>query len=367
MFRNLEERKSNQLLRTLRITEHLVDFASNDYLGFARSEALRTMISEKTKIYGEQLIGATGSRLISGNSAFLEELEYLIARYHRAEAGLIFNSGYDANLGFFSCIAQKGDTLITDESIHASIIDGTRLSYAQRFRFKHNDLDSLEKKLKQATGHVFVAVESVYSMDGDIAPLVEICDLTEQYHAHLIVDEAHATGIFGDGGRGLVCDHRLEDKVFARIHTFGKALGVHGAIILGSSQLRDYLINFARSFIYTTALPFHALLAIESAYHLLPYSKEQRLRLQQHIAFFREQSQHLPFEKLNSQSPIQGIVITGNEAAKTIAQKLESKGYYAKAILSPTVPAGKERLRICLHVFNTQEEISDLLHCLQNP
>ena len=193
----------------------------------------------------------------------------MLADFHKAESGLIFNSGYDANLGLFSCIAKKEDTLICDELIHASIIDGCRLSYANRFRFAHNDVEDLEDKLRRSKGNIFVAVESVYSMDGDMAPLKEIAAVCKKYNASLIVDEAHATGLFGDQGRGLVSQHGLEQEVFARVHTFGKALGCHGAVILGSETLRNYLVNFARSFIFTTALPVHSLIAVKCAYEML--------------------------------------------------------------------------------------------------
>ncbi len=362
----LAQRESAQLFRTLHTNDHLIDFASNDYLGFARSEALQQSIRQKTEAFQTCKAGSTGSRLISGNTQLAEDLERVIARYHQAAAGLLFNSGYDANVGLFACIASKGDTLITDELVHASIIDGARLSYATRFRFRHNDLHDLEKKLSHATGTIFIGVESVYSMNGDMAPLADMAVLAQRYKAHLIVDEAHATGIIGKDGSGLVSACGLEQQVLARVHTFGKALGVHGAVVLGSAQLRDYLINFARSFIYTTALPQHALLAIESAYQLLPHSQEQRLRLQQHIMYFRQQATSLPFDVLDSQSPVQGIVVPGNARAKAIAQRLEDRGFYVKAILSPTVPTGKERLRICLHAFNTTEEIAGLLQCLHD-
>lgn len=361
----LTARRQEQLFRSLTQPEHLTDFASNDYLGFARSKVLQQRIYEKASQYPDHKTGATGSRLISGNTALAEQLEQQIARFHQAAAALLFNSGYDANVGLFACLPQRGDTLLTDELVHASIIDGARLSYARRERFRHNDLQDLEDKLRQASGNIFIGVESVYSMDGDQAPLTEMAALAEKYQAYLIVDEAHATGVLGEGGRGLVCALGLEDRVLARIHTFGKALGVHGAAVVASSLLREYLINFARSFIYTTALPFHTLLSIRSAYELLPDSEPQRRQLQQHIDFFRAQSGKIPFETLDSKSPIQGIVIPGNENARKVAQTLEDNGYYAKAILSPTVPAGKERLRVCLHAFNTTEEIEGLISCLK--
>ena len=161
---------------------------------------------------------------------------------------MIFNSGYQANIGLFAAVAQKGDTIISDELIHASMIDGIRLSYASRLRFKHNDIKDLEKQLKKAKGNIFIGIESVYSMDGNLAPLTKMARLAKKYKAHLIVDEAHATGVFGKQGSGLVCALGLEDQVFARMHTFGKALGCHGAIVLGSEILKKYLVNFARPF-----------------------------------------------------------------------------------------------------------------------
>ena len=190
---------------------------------------------------------------------------------HNADAGLIFNSGYDANLGLFSALPQRGETIIADELIHASIIDGARLSYANRYTFRHNDLQSLEDKLKQAKGNCYVVIESVYSMDGDTPPIAEILTLTEQYEANLIVDEAHAVGLYGFG----LIDQQFQDRVFARIVTFGKALGCHGAIVLGSNLLREYLINFARSFIYTTAASFHQMASIKMAYQLLQESDDE--------------------------------------------------------------------------------------------
>jgi len=353
----LEKRKAENSLRSLKVTEGLVDFCSNDYLGFARAESLKKRITGELKKYPDHLIGSTGSRLLSGNTAYAEELEKSIASFHHAEAGLIFNSGYDSNIGLFSCIAQRNDTIIYDELSHASIIDGVRLSHAKSYKFAHNDLDDLEKKLKLSTGNIFVAVESVYSMDGDFAPLQDLVVLCKQYDAQLIVDEAHATGIFGELGRGRVHEAGLENKVFARMHTFGKALGVHGAIVLGSAELREYLVNFARSFIYSTTLPFHSLVSIKCAYDELKnqHPSADGLAIQQLIAHFRE-----TFKDNNSISPIQRIIIPGNDRVKKTASYIQENGFDVRPILSPTVPEGKERLRICLHTFNTKEEINKL-------
>lgn len=248
--KKLAERKSSGTYRTLKPESNLIDFCSNDYLGFSRSAIVKDKINEEINNNRLVLNGSTGSRLISGNLAYTENLEKEISTLFKSEAGLLFNSGYDANLGLLSSLPQRGDTIITDEFIHASVIDGARLSYANRYTFKHNDVVSLEAKLKQAKGNCYVVIESVYSMDGDSPPILELLKLTEQYNAHLIVDEAHAVGLYYTG---IITQLKLEDRVFARIVTFGKALGCHGAIILGSNLLREYLINFARSFIYTTA------------------------------------------------------------------------------------------------------------------
>ncbi|MVN22404.1 aminotransferase class I/II-fold pyridoxal phosphate-dependent enzyme [Mucilaginibacter arboris] len=354
----LAQRLQDDNFRVLKTASGLIDFCSNDYLGFARSEKLKALVQAEIKKYPAYLNGSGGSRLLSGNTAFTEELEQQIATIHQAEAGLIFNSGYDANLGLFSCLPQKGDTIITDELIHACIIDGARLSYANRFSFKHNDLDDLEKKLKNVKGICYVAVESVYSMDGDTAPLKEMSQLTAKYNANLIVDEAHATGVFG---KGLVQQLQLEKQIFARTVTFGKALGSHGAIVLGSKNLRNYLINFARSFIYTTAPSFHQLLTTQMAYQLLENSAEEQNQLLLLIGLFKKEVQKKQANSLiASNSAIQSVLAPGNAHAKQIAEYLQKNGFDVRAILSPTVPAGMERLRICIHAYNSTEEITKL-------
>lgn len=358
----LNERKASSLYRSLQVNEGLIDFCSNDYLSFARSENIK----ERVKKYAAQhhhFSGSTGSRRISGNTTFAEDLEKELAAFHNAEAGLLFNSGYDANVGLFSSIAGKGDTIICDELIHASIIDGCRLSHANRYKFIHNNLEDLEGKLKASKGTIFIAVESVYSMDGDIAPLKEIVALAKKYDASLIVDEAHATGVFGKNGRGLVNEVDLEKDVFARVHTFGKAIGCHGAIVSGSEVLRDYLINFSRSFIYTTAMPFHSLITIKSAYDELLTSDNTYLHSL--IAHFKKDFEG--FENgylIESRSPIQCLVVGGNEKTKEVSKQLQLKGFDVRAILSPTVPLGKERLRICLHMHNTEQQVAELKRSL---
>jgi 7-keto-8-aminopelargonate synthetase and related enzymes len=341
-------------------TEHgFADFTSNDYLGLARSGALLEAVAERIEgEYSSLRSGATGSRLLSGNSRLAEALESRIAAFHRAPAGLIFNSGYDANLGLFSALPQQGDSVLYDECVHASVRDGIRLSRAASFPFRHNDLDHLEQRLHKTRNRLFVAVESVYSMDGDEVPLAALAGLCERYGAFLIVDEAHATGIFGEAGRGKVTETQCEARVFARVHTFSKALGCHGAIVLGSHALRDYLINFSRAFIYTTALPSHSLLAIDCAYQLFPVWDEARHRLFKLINhFLARKKEQRERQFLPGQGPIQGIIAAGNETVRQLSLRLREFQIDARPILSPTVQRTRERVRLTLHAFNTQEEI----------
>jgi 8-amino-7-oxononanoate synthase len=361
----LQQRADQGILRKLPVAKAPVDFCSNDYLGFARSTMLRQSAEVMLRQIPEYFNGATGSRLISGNTVFTEETEAFIAHFHGAEAGLLFNSGYDANVGLVSSLAQRGDTLLSDKLIHASMIDGCRLTYTNRYTFKHNDLNDLEAKLKIAKGNVYVLVESIYSMDGDLAPLTEIAELCEHYEANLIVDEAHALGIFGNHGSGMVSSLGLENKVFARVVTFGKALGCHGAIVLGSAALRAYLINFARSFIYSTAAPIYSIAMAKAAYKLLmqaDYPALIRAKINLYTAGMSKAGL-----AINSTAVGTIHTIDYSNAADAIwaAQTLQNKGLEVRAILSPTVAKGKERLRICLHLFNTDKEIETLVAALK--
>ena len=281
--KKLEERHEAGNYRLLKPDNKLVDFCSNDYLGFARSALLKSSIEAEIVSCSIILNGSTGSRLLSGNSDYAEQLEAQLAQIFDCEAALLFNSGYDANAGLLSSLPQRGDTVIADELIHASVIDGIRLSFAARFSFRHNDLGSLEEKLKQAKGVCYVVIESVYSMDGDSPDITAMLALTEKYHANLVVDEAHAVGLFGTGlARG-----ELAERVFARIVTFGKALGCHGAAVLGSKLLKEYLLNFARSLIYTTAPSFHQLATIKMACKLFTSAEEQIKKLKSNIELYK--------------------------------------------------------------------------------
>jgi len=360
LLKKLNERKQQNAFRQLRLPDGKTDFCSNDYLGIVHDQLIEKKLAESHATYKH---GSTGSRLLAGNYPLAEQAEKMIAAFHQAPAALIYNSGYDANLGLLSCVPQRGDTIIYDYLSHASLRDGIRLSFAQSFSFKHNDVTDLEKKLQAATGTIFVVTESVFSMDGDMAPLQEISVLCDRYQAHLIVDEAHATGVVGSKGEGLVQQLNLQQKCFARIHTFGKAVGCHGAIILGSELLRDYLINFSRSFIYSTALPEESIAAICSAYEIFQGMYSEREHLRQLITCFQQTTGK--YEKLVSFTPIQIVIVPGNDQVKAVAGALQAGGLDVRPILYPTVPAGSERLRIVLHAFNSMNELQQLLQVLK--
>lgn len=364
LHKKLHERQHLQSFRQLKLTSGMVDLCSNDYLGIATNN----LLADKLALYGTHLKhGSTGSRLLSGNYPLAEEAESLVAGFHRAQAALLFNSGYDANLGLFSCVPQKGDTILYDQLCHASIRDGIRLSFAQSFSFRHNDVEDLLKKIPAATGEVFIVTESVFSMDGDFAPLRELVEVCEQHNCQLIVDEAHATGVIGERGEGLVQHLQLNDRCFARVHTFGKALGCHGAAVLGSAALRDHLINFSRPFIYTTALPELSVAAICAAYSVFPDLVQERKKLQDLVnAFQSAASGATQYSFLQSNTPIQGIVIPGNEAVKQVAASLQKNGLDVRPILYPTVPKGGERLRVVLHSFNTKEDVEEVIKSISH-
>lgn len=370
LSKSLLKRQEQNAFRQLISCDQLIDFCSNDYLGFARSKELLDSTNFEILPLNTQysnLQGSTGSRLLAGNSAYAEGLEKRIATFHHAEAGLIYNSGYDANIGLLSALGQKGDTIIYDELIHASVHDGIKLSFASAYMFRHNNIEHLEERLKIANGIVYVLVESIYSMDGDTSPLTEIAKLCKKYHVNLIVDEAHATGITINDGMGIVQQLNLEKDVFARVHTFGKALGCYGAIILGSDLLRNFLINFSRSFIYTTALPLKSLVAVNQSYQLLQKSGMQIKQLHELIYYFKTHlSGKVKEQLIESDSAIQCILVRGNDNVKKLAASLQYCGYDVRPILSPTVSRGKERLRICIHVFNNKSQIDGLCDALNS-
>lgn len=373
--KKLEARIVKNALRSLAISDRKkVDFYSNDYLGFAKSNSLKLLSKQ---ILGSEIdnIGATGSRLLSGDSPLYHAVEEQIANNHKQPKALLFNSGYNANIGFFSCVPQRGDIVLYDEYIHASIRDGLQMSSAKSYKFSHNSLNDIQEKLErykhEYLGEIYVVSESVFSMDGDSPDIVAMAKLCLEHKVHLVIDEAHALGVFGNKGEGLVSKLGLQDQVFAQIVTFGKGLGCHGAAILGSENLYSYLINFARSLIYTTAIPPHAVATISAGYQLLTKQSSfysNQLELRKNIEYFKKTVAKLQMEKLfiASDSAIHSCIISGNDQVKETAHTIQDMGYEVKPILSPTVPLGQERLRFCLHSYNTKKEIEGVLQLLSS-
>ena len=392
LHKKLETRKSQDSIRSLPSTTRLIDFSSNDYLGVVNHNSLARVIQTQTrrtlKEFDKGNSGATGSRLLTGNHDLYGKLEAVVSRFHESESALIFNSGYAANLGFFQSVPQRGDIILYDELAHASIRDGIKMSDAKAYKFTHNSLHTLSQLLKKYSfsslplgemsagqrgdsGEVYVVTESVFSMDGDSPDLVAIAQLCKQYNARFIVDEAHATGVLGIQGQGLVQLYGIQELIFARIVTFGKAVGAHGAAILGSNNLKKYLINFARSFIYTTALPPHTVATALSFYTIIEemevsHMVENVRRVKKNINVFRSHIPRVGMDNyfVSSVSSIQCAIMPGVERVKTLSRKLKEKGYDVKPILSPTVPEGAERLRFCLHSYNTKEQIHEVLEIL---
>lgn len=345
----LQKRESQGLLRKLSTSSDLIDLTSNDYFGFAGTEQIQ-----------QARPGATGSRLLTGNSTFYQQLEEQIAQFHRAENCLIYNSGYMANLGLISALGTDETTFLYDLDIHASVIDGMRLTGGKKLPFRHNDLESLDRRLQKASPPLFVLIESIYSISGELAPIAEIADLCAKYQARLIVDEAHATGIWGPRGEGLVCQLNLESKVFARVHTFSKALGAHGACVLGSHQLKEYLINFSRPLIYTTALPPSSLAHIALSYERLKCeAPSHQKKLQTLIAYFGQKT-----GMRATCSPIRPLHVGSADKARAISQNLRAKGVDVRPIVPPTARKGKECLRVVLHSFNQESDIDKLMEAL---
>lgn len=350
----IEFRKSENSFRSLKTNQNLIDFSSNDFFGLAQNQELIYETTEKFNSTSNKFLGATGSRLISGNTPFHQKLEEKLALIHYSESALLFNSGYNANLGLLSSIPQKNDTILMDEKVHTSIKDGARLSFAKKLNFKHNNSDDLEKKLSKSEGEKYVIVESLYSMDGDFCDIENILKACKKHNAHLIVDEAHTTGVFANGA-GWCVEKGVDDRVFARVITFGKAIGCFGAAVLGSENLSKYLINFARPFIYTTALPLYNLIAIENNFDYITNHQHLKSELDDNIKLFKKLNQNF------TDSYIQSIEFNNIDLAKEKEALLLKNGFDVRAILSPTVAKGTERLRVCLHSFNSENDIKKLI------
>jgi len=366
---DLEKRTETNRLRQLSQQTYPIDFYSNDYLGYARSEEVSAILEELNDKELPEQHGSTGSRLISGNHMVFQVVEDRAKSIFRSESALFYNSGYDANMGLLSAVLKPKDIVFYDELCHASIRDGLQMSNARTYKYKHCDYQDLEERINRQSArigfeNIYIVTESVFSMDGDLTDMSKLIALKKKYHLYLIIDEAHAVGVCGIDFKGLTFN--CSEEVFARIITCGKALGAHGAFVLGSADLKLFLVNFSKPLIYSTgATPMHLKSVLATLMH---YNEDLRSkqRLQEVIRYFRAQVDELGLQQcfLESNTAIQGYIISDNSKAKAIAKTLNSEGIGIKAILYPTVPKGKERLRICLHSYNTEVEIDFLLKVL---
>ena len=340
-----------------------LDFASNDYLGLADHEDLKAASLLSIQKYGT---GSRAARLLSGNYQLYQELEEKLVSFKKKEAALVFNSGYQANLGLFSALFGKSDVIFSDKLNHASIVDGLRLSPAKVFRFNHNNIFHLETLIKKHRGSfkkALVIIESVFSMDGDIAPLKEIVELKKKYDLEIMIDEAHSTGIFGSNGSGMVEELGIVAEIDYIMGTFSKALGSFGAYFACSKEVKKYLINKCRSFIFTTALPPAVIAANIAAIDVVLKEKNRREDLLANSNYFRGELKRLGFDVLG-ESQIMPIVIGDAKKTVDISEALKSLGYWILPIRYPTVPMNKARLRISLSFSHQKKNLIELINDL---
>ena len=367
----LEEIRSRNLYRQLKVVDgeqdatvrlngrEVLNLSSNNYLGLANHPALKQAAREALDRWG---CGSGASRLISGNMTAHEELEQRIARFKGTEAALVFNSGYQANVGIIATLMERDDVVLSDALNHASIIDGCRLSRAAVSVYRHCDMEHLESLLKDAPARArkLIATESIFSMDGDIAPLGEMVELAERYGAMVMVDEAHATGVRGPNGAGVVAEMGLGDRVLVQMGTLGKALGAFGAYVAGSARLKELLINRARSFIFTTSLPPVVMAMAGAAVELVEREPERQCALQRNTGRLRDGLQRIGYEVAGS-TQIIPVIIGDEQPCMELAARLLESGFYVQGIRPPTVPPGTSRLRVTTMATHTPKQMEQAL------
>jgi len=333
---------------------------SNNYLGIAGHPRMREAAAAAAKQDG---CSASASRLVSGNLDLYAKLESALAEFIGKEDALVFSSGYAANAGILQSVAGTGDVILSDELNHASIVDGCRLSKADKKVFRHNDVADLEKHLKQCSAYRkrLIVVEGAYSLDGDVAPLAEIVELTERYDCVVMVDEAHAVGVLGEHGRGAGEFHGVTDRVDIIMGTFGKALGSYGAFVAGSAQLKQLLVNKARSLIYTTALPPAVLAATLTAIDVVRSEPWRRRDVLEKAAYLRDGLSKLGFDVGTSTTQIVPVIVGDAARAMKFSELLLEEGVFARAIRPPSVLPGKSRLRVTVNVEHTYEQLDEVL------
>lgn len=372
----LEHLKEHNLHRCLRAFQgeqgpwieldgrHVLNLCSNNYLGLASHNKVKEATATAVRYYG---CSSGASRLICGTMDIHECLEKQLAIFKGKEAALLYSTGYNANVGIISSLVGRGDIVFSDELNHASLVDGCRLSRATVNVFPHNNMDALEERLHRACevnqeGQRLIVVDGVFSMDGDIAPLPRLADLAEKYEASVMVDEAHATGTLGPGGRGSVAYFGLDERIPIIMGTMGKALGGFGAFVAGSQELREFLINTSRSFIFTTALPPAVTASAIAALEVLKSDQGLVARLQDNAQYLRQKLRELGFNTLHSQTQIMPVVIGDAGLTYRMSELLLEENVLATAIRPPTVPEGTSRIRVSVMATHT---IDDLNHAVR--
>ena len=382
LLEELKELRGSHLHRTLRRIEsdqsprvvidgrHCINLCSNNYLGFANHPSLKEASINAVTKYGT---GAGASRLVSGNMEIHERLERVTSEFKGTEDALLFNTGYMANAGLIQAIASDRDAIFSDELNHASIIDGCRLSKARVFIYRHKDAEHLRslilqttEKNKNAYRRRIVITEGVFSMDGDIAPLTDIVKVAEEFDAVLIVDDAHATGVLGRSGRGSFEHFGIKSSAHIQMGTYSKALGSFGAYIAGTTLLKDYLINKARGFIYTTALPPSVIAASMAAISILQKDKGLLERLWENTMLFKDGIRTLGYNTMNSETPVIPVYVGDTENALLFSQRLFEEGIYATPIRPPTVPEGSCRIRTTVTAAHSREDIEQCIEVFKS-
>ncbi|WP_096436846.1 8-amino-7-oxononanoate synthase [Alteribacter populi] len=370
----LAERKKQGLYRKLKTMntapgprvdingEKQLVFSSNNYLGLANDQRLINAAKATLDEFG---VGSSGSRLTTGNSIWHERLEEKVAQFKQTEAALLFSNGYLANVGVLSSLPEKGDVILSDQLNHASIIDGCRLSKADTMIYNHVDMIDLEKKLKEERSYQrrFIVTDGVFSMDGNIAPLDKIMTLASRYGASVIVDDAHATGVLGKHGRGTSEYFGIKPDVI--IGTLSKAVGTEGGYVAGSKTLVDFLLNYARPFIFQTAISPASCAASSVAFDVIESSMNKRESLVSKVQYLKMNLQELGYHVIGGQGPIVPVIIGESQKAVSFADRLREKAIYAPAIRPPTVSPSESRIRLTLTSDHTDEEIDYLIEAFR--
>jgi 8-amino-7-oxononanoate synthase len=371
---DLDRRRAAGLYRSRRVVEgpqgvvqqvdgrELLSFCANDYLGLAADPRLAEAMRQATRVYG---VGSGAAHLISGHSAAHHALEEELADFLGSERALLFSTGYMANLGVLGALTGRGDTILQDRLNHASLLDGARLSGARLRRYRHVDMDGLERILPGAGGNRLLASDGVFSMDGDVAPLRRLVDLAARHDVALMIDDAHGFGVLGEQGRGSIDAAGLAPRdVPIHMATMGKALGTAGAFVAGSAALIETLVQQARSYIYTTAMPAALAAATRASLRIMAQEQWRRDRLQLLVARFRAGAQQIGLALMDSDTPIQPILLGDAHIALAWSEALLAQDILVTAIRPPTVPAGSARLRVTLSATHEEAQVDRLLEVL---